>query len=268
MAAFAKDHHQVRCRARQSGVAMCVYPAVNHHHFTRVHHFAYLYQDAYALGIHPLYILQAKMSNLDTLEKILHQKKLEDLPKRLVAIGEIGLDFFLPQSQTQSFKQKQMDFLVTQLQLAERYQLPVILHTRQAVDQVTQLCRRYHTRGGIAHAFSGSLQQAKALINLGFKLGFGGAMTFARALRLRGLAQHLPIDTLVLETDAPYMPPQWLYVNVNDRKAGIPQSRNTPESIPQIAKVLADLRKIKIEVLQQALWSNTLTALPRLSCLI
>ena len=118
--------------------------------------------------------------------------------------------------------------------------------------------------GGIAHAFNGSCQQAQAFIDLGFKLGFGGALTYERALQLRRLATELPLSAIVLETDAPDIPPHWLYVTAEQRAAGQPQGRNEPAELPRIAQVLADLRGISLEALAQATRANAREALPRL----
>jgi TatD DNase family protein len=124
--------------------------------------------------------------------------------------------------------------------------------------------RELPVRGGIAHAFNGSLQQARAFIALGFKLGIGGALTYERALQLRRLATELPIEALVLETDAPDMPPHWLYRTAAERSAGQPQGRNTPAELPRIAQVLADLRGLPLKELADCMRHNALQALPGL----
>jgi TatD DNase family protein len=148
--------------------------------------------------------------------------------------------------------------------LARKHQLPVILHVRRSADQLLAGLRRFEVRGGIAHAFNGSLQQAHAFIELGFKLGFGGAMTYERALQLRRLATELPLDALVLETDAPDMPPKWLYVTAEQRAQGQAQTRNDPTQLPAIAQVLAELRGISLQELAMATTHNASQALPRL----
>ena len=121
---------------------------------------------------------------------------------------------------------------------------------------------------GIAHAFNGSAQQAQAFIDLGFKLGFGGAVTFDRALQLRRLAAELPLSALVLETDAPDIPPYWLYRTADERAQGQPQGRNEPGELPRIAAVVAGLRGMPVEELAAAVYDNTLAALPRLAALV
>lgn len=122
--------------------------------------------------------------------------------------------------------------------------------------------------GGIAHAFNGSAQQAHSFLELGFKLGFGGAVTYERAQQLRRLATDLPISALVLETDAPDIPPHWLYTTATDRALGQPQGRNEPAELPRIAKVVADLRGISLEALQAATLANACSALPKLHSLL
>jgi TatD DNase family protein len=121
--------------------------------------------------------------------------------------------------------------------------------------------------GGIAHAFNGSLQQARAFVDMGFKLGFGGAVTFDRALQLRRLAAELPLEALVLETDSPDIPPKWLYATAQQRQSGRLQGRNTPVELPRIAATVAGLRHMAVEELAQCSTQNALQALPRLAAL-
>ena len=127
---------------------------------------------------------------------------------------------------------------------------------------------KQHLWSGIIHAFNGSEQQAEAFIELGFKLGFGGAMTFDRALQLRHLAATLPLESMVLETDSPDMPPHWLYKTSEQRAAGESQGRNEPAQLPRIAQELADLRGITMEALSQAVWANSIAALPKIMHLL
>jgi len=161
-------------------------------------------------------------------------------------------------------RERQWHFYVEQLKLARRHGLPVILHVRRSADQLLKGLRQVGVSGGIAHAFNGSAQQAQAFIDLGFALGFGGAMTFERATALRELARTLPLDALVLETDAPDIPPQWLYRTAEARANGQPQGRNTPAQLPRIAQVLAQLRGIGPEALAQASTRNAQRVLPGL----
>jgi TatD DNase family protein len=187
--------------------------------------------------------------------------------RRLVALGEIGLDFFVPNLCEPEMRKKQLFFYHAQLKLADKYKLPVILHVRKSADQLLGGLRRFQIRGGIAHAFNGSLQQAKAFIDLGFVLGFGGTLTFDRALQIRRLATQLPLSNIVLETDAPDIPPHWLYRTQSERQSDttlMPQNRNEPCQLPQIAQVLAQLRNESLTVIAQTTVLNTLRVLPQL----
>lgn len=260
-AEFDADRDVVRQNAKTLGVEKCVIPAVMASHFDEVRLLAHRHADAYALGIHPLYTPQAKDTDLATLDTQLHAHR-ED--PRLVAVGEIGLDGFVPEINTPEAFAKQTHFFEAQLQLAQRHQLPVILHVRRSADVLLKGLRQFPVAGGIAHAFNGSLQQAKMFIEMGFKLGFGGAMTYDRATKLRALAIELPLSALVLETDAPDIPPHWMYTTAEDREKGKAQGRNSPAELPRIASVLAELRGISLEELAAATSANARQALPRL----
>ncbi|MBN9575463.1 TatD family hydrolase [Alicycliphilus denitrificans] len=250
-----------RARAARAGVVHCVLPAVELANLQAVRAMAHRHGDSYALGIHPLYTPQARDGDLQALERMLEQC----LPDpRLVAVGEIGLDFFVPGLDAA----RQERFYRAQLQLARRFDLPVILHVRRSADRLLKGLRELPVRGGIAHAFNGSLQQARAFIAMGFKLGFGGAVTYERALQLRRLAAELPLDALVLETDAPDIPPHWLYVTAAERAAGAVPARNSPAELPRIAAVVAGLRGIEAGELARASRDNACAALPRLRALL
>lgn len=259
----------LRAQARAAGVALCVYPAVQRSNWDAVRTLAHQTGDAYALGIHPLYVPQATDDDLHQLEAALQQHQHDP---RLVAVGEIGLDFFVPALCEPAMRERQLYFYRAQLRLAQRYGLPVILHVRRSADALLKPLRELAGQGrpvlcGIAHAFNGSVQQAQALLALGFKLGFGGAVTFDTARRLRQLATELPLDALVLETDAPDIPPQWLYVDAATRAAGQPQGVNTPAELPRIGAVVAGLRGIPPAALAAATTANARAALPRLAAL-
>ena len=145
--------------------------------------------------------------------------------------------------------------------------MPVILHVRKSSDRLLKTLRAKPVVGGIAHAFNGSLQQAQAFIDLGFKLGFGGAVTYDRALKLRELAATLPLESIVMETDAPDIPPHWLYTTAEARAAGQPQGRNSPAELPRIAQEVAQLRGISADALAQASSNNARAVLRGLSAL-
>ena len=246
---FAADRDAVRAAARAVGVTSCVIPAVEVGNFDTARLLAHQYGDVYALGIHPMYTPQAAEADLLTLDAQLQQRRSDP---RLVAVGEIGLDGFVPGLDMA----RQQMFYKAQLKLAQQHDLPVILHVRRSADLLLQGLRQTPVKGGIAHAFNGSLQQAQMFVDLGFKLGFGGALTYERALQLRRLATVLPLDALVLETDSPDIPPHWLYVTAQQREAGVAQGRNTPAQVPRIAQVLADLRGVSVEEVREVTTTN------------
>lgn len=250
-----------RQAARAAGVDLCVLPCVNVAGFDSVRRLAHEAGDAYALGIHPAFVPQAQEADLAALDAALTAHR--DDP-RLVAVGEIGLDYFLPELCTPAMRERQWRFYRAQLALSQRHGLPVILHVRRSADVLLKGLRQCPVVGGIAHAFNGSDVQAQAFVDRGFKLGFGGAMTFEGARRLRHLAQQLPATALVLETDAPDIPPQWLYVTAAERAAGRPQGVNGPSQLPRMGAVLAELRGTAVAEVQQQTTANALAALPRL----
>jgi len=258
---FDADRLAVRARAAQAGVAHCVLPAVSAAHFEGVRALAHACADSYALGIHPLFTPWACETDLERLDQALAASR--DDP-RLVAVGEIGLDHFVPGLD----RQRQQFFYVEQLRLARHHGLPVILHVRRSADALLRELRRLPVAGGIAHAFNGSLQQARAFVDLGLRLGFGGTLTYDRALQIRRLATELPLSALVLETDAPDIPPHWIYRTAGARAQGEAQGRNEPKELPAIGAVLAGLRGLPPEELAAATRNNAMEALPRLVALL
>lgn len=257
---FAADIDSVRERARRKNVSLCVIPAVEAPAFDAARSLAHRFCDAYALGVHPLFVDRAADDALKQLGTWLDRYAQGfECDSRLVAVGEIGLDYFVTPR-----PDRQEAFYREQLKLARDHQLPVILHVRRSVDAILKGLREIPVQGGIAHAFNGSLQQARILIDMGFKLGFGGAVTYERATRLRYLAAALPLDSLVLETDSPDIPPHWLYTTAEERAAGAPQGRNEPGELPRIASVVAGLRGISEEALRAATTRNALEVLPGL----
>jgi TatD DNase family protein len=264
---FGPDHAlalEARERARSLGVQRCVIPAVMRGNFETVRLLAHRMGDAYALGIHPLFVPQAQDSDLEALDAALTEHRGDP---RLVAVGEIGLDFFVPALCEPAMRERQIAFYRMQLKLARQHGLPVILHVRRSADVLLKYLRQQAVVGGIAHAFNGSAQQAQHFLDLGFKLGFGGACTFDAAQQLRSLASNLPLSALVMETDSPDIPPQWLYATAAQRAAGQPQGLNTPAELPRIAEVVAGLRGISTDELAQASSANALAAFPKLALL-
>ncbi|MDO9199089.1 TatD family hydrolase [Rhodoferax sp.] len=270
---FETDAQAVRARAALGKVAHCVLPAVEVANFDAVRQLAHAGNDSYALGIHPLYVAQAQDTDLATLDAHLTRHRDD---ARLVAVGEIGLDYFVRELTISPLRERQEFFYLEQLKLARKHGLPVILHVRRSADRLLKGLRDIGSAGnggagpkwqGIAHAFSGSEQQARAFMALGFKLGFGGALTYERALQLRRLAASLPLEAIVLETDAPDMPPHWLYTTAAQRVAGEAQGRNEPGELPRIGAELAALRGMTADDLALATTRNAMAALPRLRLL-
>ncbi len=254
---FTSDLSGVILRAAEKNVRAILLPAVKAADFSHVRELAHQYSQeipslVYTLGIHPLYTNQAYEGDIDILEKKIIQS-LHD--PRFVGIGEIGLDYFVEGLDPH----KQEFFFNAQLDLAQKFQLPVILHVRRSQDAILKALRRRTIPSGIAHAFNGSFQQAEQFIGLGFKLGFGGAATYERALQIRRLLRELPLESLVTETDAPDIPPAWL------RDEGI--TFNEPAFLPRIAKELGSIRGIADTEFASAVWRNAMEVLPRWSAL-
>ncbi|HHM05694.1 MAG TPA: TatD family deoxyribonuclease [Gammaproteobacteria bacterium] len=219
--AFDADRRDVLARCRQRGVSDIVVPGVTAAHFDRLLHLCAQESGLHpALGLHPLYLARHRREHLDELAARI-------AAARPVAVGEIGLDYFAKGAD----RKAQQTLFEAQLDLARAAGLPVLLHVRKAHDAVLASLNRHPVPGGICHAFNGSLEQAARYLELGFKLGFGGMLTSARATRLRRLARALPADSIVLETDAPDLPPA-------SHRGG----RNSPEYLPQILAVLAEVR--------------------------
>ncbi|WP_296945697.1 TatD family hydrolase [uncultured Massilia sp.] len=252
---FGAESLDVAGRAGELGVGMIVIPAVARANFDVVRDLAAQAPNAsYALGIHPIYVPQATDDDLEALRA---QVALALDDPNFVAIGEVGLDFFLPMLCEPDMRAKQERFFREQLRIARDFGLPVLTHVRRSQDQVLKHVRQVRPAGGIAHAFNGSFQQAQHFIDQGFRLGFGGAMTFTRALQIRRLAAALPLDAIVLETDAPDIAPSWIH-----------PGRNSPEQLPAIGRALADLRGVPEDVVRAACRASALAALPRLAALV
>lgn len=259
-AEFDADRDAVVSRARAAGVELAVLPAVDVSNFDTVRELAHRHGFAYALGIHPLFVPRSADEDLDRLAEALTRHRGDP---RLVAVGEIGLDFFVPEQDGT----RQERFYQAQLKLARDAGLPVILHVRRSADGLLKGLRRIEVVGGICHAFNGSVQQATSFIERRFALGFGGAMTFERAHNIRALAARLPAHAAVLETDAPDIPPHWLYRTAAERAAGL-SSRNEPAELPRIALTLAELRGWTLAEAAEQTGAAACAALPRLAGLM
>ena len=226
---FDADRTQVLLRARAAGVAAIVVPGIDAAGWGGLlalcEDNADLIPQLYsALGLHPVYVQRHRDVDLAALEQALEQSRPG---RRPLAVGEIGLDFHDPELD----RDRQRGLCAAQLAIARGAQLPVLLHVRKAHEHMLRLLRDAKVVGGIAHAFNGSLEQARRYLDLGFKLGFGGMLTFERSSRLRRLARELPIESIVLETDAPDL-----------TVASHRFERNSPEYLPEVLAALAQVR--------------------------
>lgn len=226
--------------ARQHQVERILIPSVGPSNWLTITNLATQYPNLYfALGIHPHFIRQDPQVMLQQLEKVLADTSQHT---HLVAIGECGLDFTVD---TPAEIQEQI--LIRQLELANEYQLPVILHSRQSHNRLLQLLKQTPPiKGGVLHAFSGSEQQAKQFIKFGLKIGVGGVITYPRANKTRNTIRNLPIDTLVLETDAPDMP-----------LTGEQGCYNHPKNTSVIVECVAELKKQSKQTIACKLWENS-----------
>jgi TatD DNase family protein len=238
---FEDAQSSVVTNAQAAGVSRIVVPSVSRDNLKVVRELCAQYPNCSpAYGFHPMYVGDAMPADLDVLRDYLKQHQP-------IAVGEVGLDFFI-----QHYDQaRQEHFFIEQLKLAHEFNLPVLLHLRRAQDTILKHLRQQKVCGGIAHAFNGSHQQADEFIKLGFKLGFGGAMTYSRATKLRELAATLPLESIVLETDSPDIPPQFL-------EKGLP---NEPQYLPEIAQTLADLRGMSLEEVAKVTTENARSVL-------
>ena len=240
---FNADRDGYWQRAHEAGVTQAVVPAVMAATFDDVLAMREQYGVAVAFGLHPLYLAQHQPEHLLRLEHYLQQHAP-------VAVGECGIDLYVPGLDQAA----QEALLLAQLKLARKYDLPVILHVRRSQDRVLKCLRQVKVRGGIAHAFNGSEQQAQAFIDLGFCLGFGGAMTYHGSQRIRRLAATLPLTAIVLETDGPDIPPAWAQA--------VP---NGPENLPRFGAELAALRGCTLTEITIAMRENAHRVLPGLA---
>ncbi len=218
---FDPDREAAWWRARAAGVDAQIVPAVTANHWPRVKETCDRYPGLYpAYGLHPMYCEQHREEDIQALGEWLRTE-------RPVAVGECGLDFFIEDPD----REKQQRLFEAQLELAREHRLPVIIHARRAVEEVIQTLRRYPGSTGVLHSYSGSEEQARRLLELGFKMSFGGPVTFPRAGRLRKLVGGLPLEAILIETDSPDQP------DVSHRG-----QRNEPAFLPLVLQEISNLR--------------------------
>jgi len=219
---FTPDLAETLYRAKTAGVEACIVPAISYQYWPRLRavcqEYPYLYP---AYGLHPMYLAEHASEHLDALLAWLATEPA-------VAVGECGLDYYVAGLD----KSQQIKFFVAQLELAKAVELPVIVHARRAVDDVTKYLRQTGVKAGVVHSFSGSLQQAENLLALGFYLSFGGPITYPRANKLRNLVKQLPLERILLETDAPDQP-------LSTHRG----ERNEPAYLPEVLHTVAELRQ-------------------------
>ncbi|MBE9516381.1 MAG: TatD family hydrolase [Proteobacteria bacterium] len=240
VAEFDTDRAAVLRACRQQGVTNIVVPAIQRSSWDQLlalcEHESGLHP---ALGLHPLYLDRHSESDLEDMERYLDSNKI-------IAVGEIGLDYY----KVELDRDKQQFLFEAQLAIALKHKLPVLLHVRKAHDQVLATLKRIGVNGGIAHAFNGSLQQAHHYIDMGLKLGFGGTMTYAHSSKIRRLAKEVPLESIVLETDAPDM-----------TVASHHGERNSPAYLPECLSALAEIRHMPEDELANQLQINTSSVL-------
>ena len=232
---FDPDRHQVIARARAAGVTRQIVPAVSAAGWEKLRALCAAEAGLFpAYGLHPMYLPEHRPEHLVALRECIKRE-------HPVAVGECGLDFFVEGLDVS----QQSLYFDGQLRLARDFELPVIVHARRAVDAVMAAIRRFGPLRGVIHSFSGSADQAKRLYDLGFLIGLGGPVTYERANRLRTLAAQLPIEYLLLETDAPDQP-----------DSGHRGQRNEPSRLTTVRDTIAGLRGVEPEAVAHATTAN------------
>ncbi len=233
--AFNIDREKLIAEADSAGIKRFVIPATTRESWLRIYQLSEQYPSlSVAYGIHPYFIQKHTLEDCEALDNWIRSHPC-------VAIGEIGLDYFLKEIDPQ----QQMNLFTTQLNIAKKHNLPVILHARKAIDEVTHQLKLAGITRGIVHSFNGSYVQAERLIEMGFKLGFGGALTYPRATRLQALVKQLPLESICLETDAPDQ--------AASRFAG---RRNEPLALIEVLETVASLRETPAEIIAQQTTEN------------
>ena len=235
VAEFDGDRAHALARARAAGVRRQIVPAIDVAGFARVRELCAREHGLYpAYGLHPMYLAEHRPEHLQELEQWIERE-------RPLAVGECGLDFFVPGLDADA----QREYFRRQLEFALEFDLPLILHARRAVDEVTAAIRRIGNLRGVVHSFSGSVEQAQHLWKLGFCLGLGGPLTYPRAHRLREIVATMPLEYLLLETDSPDQPLH-----------GHQGQRNEPALLPEVCACVAQLRGVEPEEVAAATTRN------------
>lgn len=244
VAEFNTDREQVIARAAALGVTRIVVPAIVARSWESLLDLCAAHDGLYpALGLHPVFLEQHTPGDVDAL-----RDTIERQPP--LAVGEIGLDFYIKGLE----RARQLDLFETQLRVARDAGLPVLLHVRKAHDEVLAALRDTPVPGGIAHAFNGSMQQAARYLELGFKLGFGGTMTYPGSRKIRQLARDLPAEAIVLETDAPD-------IVVAAHRGAEGRARNSPEYLVDCLRALAEIRATPEDEIAAITTANALAVL-------
>lgn len=234
-AEFDGDRAQVLARARAAGVTRQIVPAIAVAGFEKLRNLAKVENGIFpAYGLHPMYLAEHQPQHLEELARWIEREKP-------VAVGECGLDFHVEGLDADT----QRNYFQRQLELAREADLPVIVHARRALDDVTAAIRRVGNLRGVVHSFSGSLEQAQQLWKLGFFLGIGGPVTYDRARRLRGIVSAMPLEWLLLETDSPDQPLH-----------GHQGKRNEPALLEEVCNTVAVLRGVDAQIVATATSAN------------
>ena len=234
---LAKQLGRIIRKANNAGVQGFIVPGVVASQWPDILHLGELNKEIQtAAGLHPLFLSEHTRHDLVVLEELCKQG-------RLIAVGEIGLDFYHGKEQ----QQEQQQLFLKQLSIADQWGLPVILHVRKAHDQIlSTLRKKKFSQGGSVHAFNGSLQQAMQYIDMGFAIGVGGAITYDRAKKIRAMVQGVPAESIVLETDSPDM-----------LVAGKEHGPNFPGYLPEILQNLVELKDIPKQQLSKTILDTT-----------
>ncbi len=234
--AFDHDRDAVVARARDAGVQRIVSPATTAASWPGLARVCAAWDDVFpAFGLHPMFMAEHNAADIERLENLL-------TGQRPVAVGECGLDFQIATPD----REAQQALFHAQLSLAAKYDLPVIIHARKSVEQVWLMLREFPGLRGVLHSYSGSLDQARRFIDHGFLLGFGGPVTWSRANRLHRLVTALPLEAIVLETDAPDQP--------DEQHRG---QRNEPAWLPEVARAVASLKQLPVETVAATTTENS-----------